>query len=46
MTSVFVLQHGSWLAMWKGKLARATFNSKGAAQAWIDTCEAKGKFHS
>lgn len=42
MTTVFRLRDG-WHAMWRGVVCAASFNCKGAAQGWIDTCESAGK---
>ena len=44
-TEVFQLMDG-WHAQWRGRTAPALFNSKGAAQAWIDCCEREGKFRA
>ncbi len=46
MTTTFTLREGEWSAMWRGELATATFNSKGAALAWIASCEAQGRFRN
>lgn len=46
LTQTFSLQKGVWQAQFRGRINPATFNSKGAAQAWIDTCEAKGEYRS
>ena len=44
MTDVILLRDGQWLALWQGRMAKATFNSKGAAWAWIACCETAGQF--
>ena len=46
MTKVFSTRTDEWQAMWEGQIARAVFNSRGAALAWIATCQAQGKFHA
>ena len=46
MTTVFLIRYGAWQAIYRGQVALATFNSRGAAQAWIACCEAIGKFRS
>lgn len=46
MTTVFLLREGEWQAMWHGKPAHATFNSKGAAAAWIASCDAAGRWRA
>lgn len=46
MTTTFIIRAGAWQAMWRGQVARTFFNSRGAAQAWIDVCERTGKFRS
>ena len=46
MTTVFLIRDGEWQAMYQGQVARAVFNSRGAALAWIATCQAQGKFRA
>jgi hypothetical protein len=43
MTDVFMLGDG-WHAIWHDRTCPATFNSKGAALAWIASCNAAGRF--
>ena len=45
-TRVFSNGPHCWYAMWQSQMARTTFNSKGAALAWIAVCDSKGTFHS
>lgn len=44
-TEVFQLRDG-WHAMWRGQTSSATFNCKGAAQAWVDCCEREGEWRA
>ena len=46
MTDVFMLRDGVWQAIWRGKTSRADFNSKGAALAWIASCNAAGRWRA
>lgn len=49
MTKVFVIRINGqlvWKAMWRGEVPRIEFNSKGAALAYIDTCNHAGKLRS
>ena len=45
-TETFMLKQGEWRAIWKGQLSSITFNSKGAAEAYIETCNKAGKLRS
>lgn len=42
MTQVFYL-HDAWRAQWKGQVSPISFNSKGAALAYLGTCNNAGK---
>ena len=46
MTTVFLIRDGEWQAMYQGRIAGATFNSKGAALAWVAVCHAKGRYYA
>jgi hypothetical protein len=43
MTTVFTLGADEWQAMWRGQIAPHTFNSKGAALAYLATCDRAGR---
>ena len=45
MTQVFYL-HDAWRAQWNGMVSPITFNSKGAAMAYLETCNRAGKLRS
>lgn len=45
MTTSFQLRDG-WHAIWHGQMATATFNCKGAADAWIDICNRLGRWRA
>ena len=45
MTCIFQLSDG-WYAMYQGRLSTALFNSRGAAEAWVSSCIAAGKWIS
>jgi len=36
----------TWRAVWRGQLAAPDFNSKGAASAYLDTCDHAGKLRA
>ena len=36
----------TWRAIWRGQLAAADFNSRGAARAYLDTCDRAGKLRA
>lgn len=42
-TGVIVLTDGQYIGVWNGHTSRATFNSRGAAQAWVSICNRLGK---
>jgi hypothetical protein len=43
---VYVERDGGWRAIWRGQLAAPHFNSKGAALAYLATCDHAGKLRS
>jgi hypothetical protein len=46
MTTVFIVRPFMWRACWRGQVSPTTFNSKGAALAYLATCDAAGKLRS
>lgn len=45
-TFVFMLADGAFRVSWRGRVASHTFNSKGAAQAFIAVCNSQNKMRS
>lgn len=45
MTQVFYLKD-AWRAQWNGEVATIGFNSKGAALAYLKSCDARGKLRA
>lgn len=43
---VFVIRDGEWRACWRGQASPIVFNSRGAALAYLDTCDRAGKLRS
>lgn len=42
----YQISEGVWNAIWGGKVAKTDFNSKGAADAWLASCDAAGKWRA
>ena len=45
-TYAFTLKIGEWNARWRGQVSPIVFNSKGAAIAYLKTCDKAGKLRS
>ena len=45
-TYAFQIKVGQWNARWRGQVSPTIFNSKGAAEAYLHTCDKAGKLRA